>query len=342
MVESNWRFELKEIIYSKLHGQSAKTLNAVYERDVRFDKYVASKMHQLSGDIFWGFQGSSHDSIIAARKSGKLTLCELSTAHAPMAKKILGEEQLLHPEWADSFDNLEFPPGYFERLCNEPIEADWVIGASSFTLRTLEESGIAKHKLKYLPLGFDVEKIPFAIRQSTTERKPLKILYAGRITQRKGIKYLLEAMRSFNRSDVELHIIGHLHGSGAGLQPYRDLYTLHQPVSQAQLFERYGDFDVLALPTIFEGFGLVVIEAMAAGLPVITTPNSIGPELIVNDENGYVVPIRNVPAIVNAIRTLLRKSPGELNVMRQSARNKALQFSWHAYTQRLKAMMELL
>jgi len=82
-----------------------------------------------------------------------------------------------------------------------------------------------------------------------------------------------------------------------------------------------------------------VLEAMAAGLPVITTPNSIGPELIDNDVNGYIVPIRDIGAIINSINILLRKSPEQLSDMRVAARNKALQFSWTAYRERLKIML---
>ena len=337
-VEANWRFELYEMLFARFFGQSKDILNAVYKRDVSFDRYIARKMPALNGDIFWGFQGSCFQSLEAARQQDKLSICELATGHAPAAIRILGEEQRLHPEWADSFDNLTFPPDYYARLCEEPNRADVVIGASTFTLETLKNEGIEESKLRYLPLGFEPDRIPFS---AVVKNKPgpLRLLYAGRITQRKGIKYLLDAMRAFRKEDVELHMIGNIHGSGRALKDYSN-YTLHSPVSQYELFQKYHDYDALVLPSVFEGFGLVIVEAMAAGLPVITTAHTIGPELIDNGVNGFVVPIRDTQAIADAISKLLMKSTEGLAAMRQAARQAALNFSWEAYKVRLNFFLE--
>lgn len=339
-VEANWRFELKEMLFSKLYGQTKKTLNAVYQRDIRFDRYMAGRMKKLGGSIFWGFQGSCLESLRSAKMAGKLAVCELSTAHAPAAIRILREEQRLHPEWSDSFDNLEFPPDYYHRLCEEPQLADLVLGASAFTLETLKQEGIERSKLRYLPLGFEAERIPF-MRERKRNEGPLRLLYAGRVTQRKGIKYLLEAVNQFTRKDVELHIIGNIQGTGRGLKMY-DNYIHHASVSQAQLFDRYQHYDAFVLPSVFEGFGLVIVEALAAGLPVITTPHTIGRELIVDSKNGYLVPVRDVNAIVEAIKKLLVQRPEELLAMRLNARDTALQYTWSAYTLRLRSFIESL
>lgn len=338
-VESNWRFEFKEILYSKFYGQSEKTLHAVYDRDVNFDRYISSRMPKLKGDIFWGYQGSCLKSLQSAKQEGKLTICEMAAAHAPAAVRILGEEQRLHPEWSDSFDNLEFPSDYYKRLCDEPHQADLVIGASSFTLKTLREDGVEEKKLKYLPLGFELDRIEFSSVVGHVKR-PLRLLYAGRVTQRKGIKYILEALKQFKKADVELHIIGNIHGSGRGLRGYEGMYKLHHAISQYELFKQYHHYDAFILPTVFEGFGLVIVEAMAAGLPAITTPNGIGPELIEDGKNGFIVPIRDTQAIVRAITQLLSKSSIELSKMRQAARIAALNFSWDAYKIRLKHLVE--
>jgi len=118
------------------------------------------------------------------------------------------------------------------------------------------------------------------------------------------------------------------------------LYTYHGAVSQSELFTKFGEYDALVLPTVFEGFGLVIVEAMAAGLPVITTPNSMGPEVITDDKNGYIVPIRNVEALSNAIKKLREKSNSDFVQMRRDARNSAHDFSWENYTQRLKIIID--
>lgn len=340
-VESNWRFEFKEMLYRKLYGISERTLDAVYERDEKFDRYVANRLRLLDGDILWGFQGSCRESLIAAKRNGKIAICELAIAHAPSAVKILGEERQLNPDWEDSFSNLVFPSAYYARLCEEPQLADVVIGASQFTLSTLKESGVPEEKLRYLPLGFELDHIPFNSSPRVTKGR-IKLLFAGRITQVKGIKYLLEAIQQFDKSHVELHLVGAIQGSGKALKAYQDHYILHPPMQQYELFKKYQEFDLFVLPTIFEGFGLVILEAMAAGLIVITTSHSIGPELIAHGSNGYIVPIRDSDAIANAIRDFMGKTSEEKSKMREMARESALKYTWNAYKMRLLSMINSL
>ncbi len=119
-VHPHWRFEMKELLYARIFGKGIRTQRAVYERDVKFDRYMARKIQGLNGDILWGFHGSCYESLKAANEAGKFTICELSIAHIPAAIKILKEEKKLHPEWADSLDNLEFPSWYYERMIEEP------------------------------------------------------------------------------------------------------------------------------------------------------------------------------------------------------------------------------
>jgi len=336
-VESNWRFEIPEIVYNRVFGKGRRTSNAVYQRDERFDKYLSKKISKYSNNFYWGFQGSSLLTLKEAKIHNIPTIVELSTAHVTAAKKILGEEVRLHPEWADSMDNLIFPKDYEQRLVEEPEVADFIIAASSFTKMSLIDSGILEDKIYTLPLGFDIEKIDFVPSLPRKGRK-LKVLYSGTITQRKGIKYLLEAVKHLTPNEVELTLIGNIQGSGNALKAYSGLFKHIPGLSQAEMFNRYGDYDVLVLPTIFEGFGLVILEALACGLPVITTPHSIGPEIIKDGQNGFIVPIRDENAVAKAIVSLMEKEDDELMEMRKKSRDSALSYSWEQYKNRLNSL----
>ncbi|SDL60215.1 Glycosyl transferases group 1 [Catalinimonas alkaloidigena] len=340
-VDANWRFEVKEVLLRKAFGKSKRVQEAVYARDVAFDQYVARQLRRQPGEIYWGFQGSCYASLQAARAEGKITLCELATAHVTAAKRILGEEARLHPEWADSIDNLEFPASYEKRLEEEPLCADWTIAASDFTRRSLLEAGVPADRILVLPLGFDPTRIPFHPKKESDPAAPLKLLYAGTVTQRKGVKYLLEAMQGIAAKEVELHVIGGIQGSGKAFRQYERVYTYHPPVAQETLFEAYGQYDALVLPTIFEGFGLVIVEALAAGLPVITTSHSTGEALIKNGDNGYLVPIRDVSALRTAIEALKeKKATGAYLAMRANARQSVEEYSWLQYQSRLEALLK--
>ena len=341
-VNANWRYELREILLRKLYGKDERTQNAVYARDVNFDAYVAGKLPHRNADAFWGFQGSCHASLLEANKLGRISVCELATAHVTAARSILGEESRLHPEWADSIDNLVFPAAYEKRLVEEPHIAKYAVAASAFTRQTLIDDGIAPHKIRTLPLGFDLAHVPYKQRTGAVSGRPLKLLWAGTLTQRKGLKYLLEAMKQLKGSGMELHCIGGIQGSGKALKEYEPYFTYHPPVSQHELFSLYGQYDALVLPTIFEGFGLVIVEAMAAGLPVITTAHSMGPELIETDKNGYLIPIRDIEAIKTALSALRAKTDEEYLHMREAARRAALAYSWQAYGPRLALLLETL
>lgn len=335
-IKSHWQYELKEFLLARLKVDRQKVQEAVYQRDVNFDRMVAAKISKTDASIFWGFQGSSFESIISANKCGLKTICELSTGHVIESIKILGEEAHLQPKWSDSFDNLVFPAHYQERLEREPHEADVVIAASSFTKSTLAKSGIQEEKIKVLPLGFDHRYISFEEKKEFDSK--LKLLYTGRVTQRKGVSYLLDAMKNL-KSISSLDMIGFVHGKGAGLVGYDDCYSLLPPINQHDLFKVYNRYDALVLPSLFEGFGLVIIEALAAGLPVITTRNTIGGDIIKNDYNGYLVEIRNPKAIEEAVEKLASKTDEEKSQMRANARSTAMKYSWKTYQQRLKDVL---
>lgn len=331
-VVCNWRFEIKEFTLRSFEGKSKRVQDAVYERDEKFDKYVSSQLKNAVGfSFFWGFQGSCLHSLSAAKIAGKTTICELATAHVSAAKDILGHEAILHPEWADSIDNLVFSEAYENRLESEPRIADYCVVASEFTKKTLLDIGISADKIYKIPLGFDVDYIAPKTDIVPLENRPLRLLYAGTVTQRKGIKYLLEAMKFFTKSEVELHIIGGVHGSGVAFDKYNKYFIKHPAVSQLEMFRRYKDYDALVLPSLFEGFGLVIVEAMAAGLPVITTEHTIGPELIVHNENGFIVPIRDVLAIKKAISSLRALSTDDYTQMSTKAMKASSVYSWDKY-----------
>jgi alpha-maltose-1-phosphate synthase len=345
-VSANWRFEIPEILWRFKEGKSQRVQKAVYERDVNFDNFVARALtRQKKANLYWGFQGSCHASLKAARVAGMQTWCELSTAHITAAKRILTEETILQPQWAATIDNLTFPADYEQRLVEEPHLADRSIAASQFTKSTLLEVGIAEEQITVLPLGFESDHIPYRHREEEDiTSRPLRLLYAGTVTQRKGISYLLEAMKMMQNDvqnkEVELHIIGGIQNNHQTPSEYNGLYHYHPPVSQLELFHLYGDFDALVLPTIFEGFGLVIVEAMAAGLPVITTPHSIGPELITSGENGYIIPVRDSQAIADAVHAMRQLTNEQFINMSLSAREAALNYSWEAYALRLKTLFE--
>ncbi len=327
-VESHWKYEMREFLHRKLKGKDRAFEELVYRRDKEFDKYVATRLGVLKPSVFWGFQGSCRDTLKRARELGIYSYCELATAHITSAVKILEEEAKLQPEWADSINNMYFPDFARKRMEEEPFLADKVVAASAFTRKTLVDAGLKEEKIQVLPLGFELDHIAYHEKRERLSGRPLRLLYAGTVSQRKGISYLLEAMRSFRAQDVQLNIYGHIEGNGEAFGKYKGPTVYHGAVSQQELFSKYTEYDALVLPTVFEGFGLVIVEALAAGLPVITTPHSIGPDVISDGKNGRIVPVRDIAALRSAIEWLRGLGDDAYQEASMHARAAAMSYTW--------------
>jgi len=142
---------------------------------------------------------------------------------------------------------------------------------------------------------------PEASRRVRNGKGPLRVLFAGSLTQRKGLADLMEAVRKLNRTDIELVVLG---SPVAPLDFYRKQpveFTYESPRPHAQVLELMERCDVFVLPSIVEGRALVQQEAMTCGLPLIVTRNAGADDLIVEGETGFLVPIRSPDAIAEKL-----------------------------------------
>jgi alpha-maltose-1-phosphate synthase len=149
------------------------------------------------------------------------------------------------------------------------------------------------------------------------------------------LSYLLQAVESVGRDKVELTLLGRKVVSNCGpldaaVRRYRWIPTLpHQ-----EMLGEMRRHDVLVLPSLFEGFGLVILEAMAQGLVVIATPHTAAPDLIEDGADGFIVPIRSPEAIAEKTEMLL--GAGErLHEMKLAGRRKAEKQRWEVYRRAL-------
>jgi len=284
-VRRRWGLELPELLVRPTLGNGLLAERLVFLRDARFDRWVARRFAS-SCDIYWGFQGSCLESLRAARGEGKKAVAEFATAHVTLAVELLSAERDKHPEWADSISNLRFPDWYRRRLEQEPHEADVCVASSQFTKNSLLSVGIAEERIRLLPLGADLDEFTTVAR---SPEGPMRILFVGGVGQRKGIKYLLEAYCKMRTSGTELALVGPLMGSGKALRRYEGRYTYLGRLDSHEVVREMHRSHVLVLPSVFEGFAMVIPEAMATGMPVIASTHSIAPEVIRDGEHGFVL-----------------------------------------------------
>jgi glycosyltransferase involved in cell wall biosynthesis len=161
-------------------------------------------------------------------------------------------------------------------------------------------------------------------------------LFVGSLGQRKGLSYLFSATRAL-RGAVELTVIGTrpLAACPALDRELRDLRWIPS-CSHREVLAEMAAHDVFVFPSLFEGFGLVLLEAMAMGLPIVTTPHTAGPDLITDGVEGFIVPIRSADAIAGRL-DLLRRNPDLRADMAERARLRAREFTWDQYGESLAA-----
>jgi glycosyltransferase involved in cell wall biosynthesis len=259
-----------------------------------------------------------------------------SVGHVCAGAEIYQQEADLHPDFADSLPNC-VPDALIDRCTLEALLADRILVASDYVRQTLLSVGVDPSRIQFVPYGVDTDRFHPATRR---DEKIFRVLFVGQLSQRKGIKYLLEAWRGLRLPNAELLLAGTLIGSGKGLAPYAGCFRHVSAVPHAEVHRLFAEADVFVYPSLLEGSALAIYEALACGLPVITTPNS--GSVVRDGREGFVVPIRDVEGLQE--RILLLHSNHELRQeMSLRARSRAEEFTWAAYRHRLvAAILDLL
>lgn len=269
----------------------------------------------------------------AAKAAGVIRILDQTTGYLGAALGIYEEERRLHPDFAEDLV-YRVPDWVLPHARAELALADWILTPSDYVRDSLLSLGIAPERIVSLPYGVDTERFtPRAERPEDGARGDrLRLLYVGRLSQNKGIKYLLEAVKRVARPGLELELVGAVPGSGRGLLPYAGLYRHVPYMSRDAIPEAYRAADLFVFPSLHEGSALVTYEALASGLPVITTPNA--GSVVRDGVEGYVVPIRDVDALAERI-TRLDRDKALREAMARRARERALAYSWQQYYERL-------
>ena len=306
--------------------------NMMRWRNRRFDKWVAQVLAREMPAGVICYDSCALRAFERAKSLGILCVLDQSIAHIKTMLRVLREEAQLHPEFADTLP-IEVPDWLVEQCCRELELADAVLVSSAYGKQTLVEHGVSKGKIFLLPYGADVDRFKPARARNG---QPFRVLFVGQLTQRKGIKYLLEAFRQLALPDAELLLVGSVVGSGRGLRRYRDAFKHISSVLHSDVHQWFLEADLFVYPSLHEGSALATYEALAAGLPVIATPNC--GSVVRDGIEGFIVPIRDVEALKEKI-LLLYENKGLCEEMSHRARLRAEEFTWAAYRQRLERLL---
>jgi starch synthase len=300
----------------------------MFERNLAFQESIPDEELSQS-DVVIGVDTASW--LLAERASalGRPFILDRTTGHPLAFEHLLSDLQRRFPQWIEKFQRRLPQLRSAEEI--EHQRARWIAVGSSFSRRTLVERGVPTEKIVITPLGIDPSLFRSVPRP--TASRPLRFVFVGFLSAAKGVPLLLEVWRSLGKVDAELWLVGSTRTHHASLIPKLPGLRVVGRVPNREVPGILCQCDVLVLPSYFEGFGAVLLEAMAAGLPVIATDSTAAPDLIANGVEGYVIPTGNAEALTVAMTRFIA-SPEKVSLMSRAARRCAERYSLDAYGER--------
>jgi starch synthase len=271
-----------------------------YANALAFDRWTLARMKRLPElpEALIGISGSSLAAGSWLQSQGGIFICDRGSTHPRYQDALLTAE---YRHWG-----VDQPASDIrDTLREEKIYAcaDAITVPSNFAQRSFIESGVPPEKVHVIPYGVRLESFS-AGTPPPTDR--FEVLFAGHVSLRKGVPYLLEAFARVKHPAKRLRLIGGIEPALKGLLNRLPTHNTEflgvQP--RQRLAECMQQSHVLVLPSIEDGFGLVMAEAMASGCPIISSTNTGGPELYRDEKEGFIVPPKDVEALAASLQKL--------------------------------------
>ncbi len=295
-----------------------------------FDFWVSKKISKVHNfDLFIGWSGMALRSIRSAKKNGKITILERASSH------ILFQNQILKEEYSKYGIDFNIDQRVIQKELLEYQESDYINVPSDFVRDSLIEYGISKDKIIKNQFGVSnhFNKLPTILKKFT-------IVYLGTLSIRKGLIYLFEALKSLSipTNLFEVKFVGHI---AEDVKPIiskyqMDNWTFTGHVNHYQISTIIAGCDIAVHPSVEEGLSMVIIQLLACGIPVVATTNTGGLEIIRDNYNGYIVPIRNIQEIADRIEKVFNDKQLLEDLKINAVESVKNGFTWNDYGNRWK------
>jgi len=293
-------------------------------RQARFQRHAARLVEQLRPRVVVCYDSAALHVFEAARRVGATCVLDQSIGHVTQLVRQFEAAGLEHGQ-SEEFvaDSLA-----------EIRAADVIVTSSEYVVTGLNEAGIPRERVIAIPYGVDLRT--FSPRADRSEKGKVQALYVGHISKRKGVSYVVDAFAQAGLSRLELTLIGRRVDDvsiATGLDGLKHV----EAVPHHEVADYYRRADFFVQMSLHEGSTVTLYEALASGLPVITTPNS--GSVVRDGIEGFVIGPRDVGALADRMR-MLTEDAAMRERMSHNARRRAEQFSWERYRERFGALMQ--
>jgi glycosyltransferase involved in cell wall biosynthesis len=305
-----------------------------------FARSLAAQIRSDKPFHLWGYDGAAGSAFELAKMHGRYCVLDRTIGDRRVYNRIMDE---LWREYQSFFHTADYkiPSWRIDADQREYELADAIVIGSKFAADTVRaESGEQiGAKLSVLNYCYDEDLFSHQIISSArAKNEPLRFLFLGQATVRKGIHLVLKAIERIPRSAASLTIVGDLTVPADTFSRYADRVTLKRTVARADVPSIMAEHDVYLLPSYFEGSAISILEAMASGLAIIQTSNA---GCGVTDRSGILL---NEPNEANLYDAMMRAVDSRDSVLswKEGAKIDAKKYQFSRYRERIGAMISSL
>jgi len=322
------------LVHALREAMVARDPAAACREGVRFSNALGMAMMRCgfgSATHMYSMLGECGPLFAEGKRRGLVTVSEI---YIPLStERILTEERKKFPGWELNVPDYAAVCRGFEAGHLSSLDADFAICPSEWVRDDLLQNfGLPSERAAVVPYGVNPEL--FSVRNEPVRGR---ILFAGTADLRKGIHYFAAAAEKLlvRRVRCEFRVAGNVERSVANQEQCRHLKFLGR-VPRAKIRGEFAVADVLVLPSLAEGSAETTYEALACGVPVVTTPEA--GSVVRDGIDGRIVPSRDPEALANAIAEIVEDRQ-KRERMSRAARDRAHDYTWERYGERLLAAL---
>ena len=308
----------------------------------KFGTSVAKACIKSGTEVVVAYDTQAYDLFqeLIRKNSPIIKVLDMASTSALKIREIVDTEMAKSYPFSESLERHN--AAYSDKKCivykQEMELADYLLVPSGFVKDSLHELGIPENRIIYLPHGVDIEMFTPSYKEYIPG-KTLKFLFVGRVEAAKGIYYILEAFKQLQDLNIELIVVGDVMNQREKLEAYTSNARFLGLKRRDEMPEYYKEADVFILSSLWEGSSLSMLEALAAGLPVIASKYSCAPEVVKEYEEGFVVEPRNVEQMKEKIRWYCEHAE-KIPKMSRKARKTAEEYTWVKYGENISKIIE--
>ncbi|MBF7730503.1 glycosyltransferase family 4 protein [Pseudomonas sp. N040] len=287
------------------------------------DRWVANQLPRLRPKVVVGYEMCCAETFRVAKSLGITCVLDAAAFHHALQDKILDEDKYGAKTWAGRQLRL--------RKKREIDLADKIICVSQLARQTYIDAGVNEQRITVNQVGCDIAK--FRPTHEMSRSGAPKFVFVGIPVFHKGFDCLAASFAGLLDSypEAELHVAGDATMADR-LGDCKNIH-FHGKLSHEQLSVLLGKMDCLILPSRLDSFGMVVVEALASGLPVIVSDHAGASEAVTEDENGWVIPAGDQPALLQRMLTCCREIE-RVRSMHDACTRSAVDHDWSHYSRR--------